>query len=143
MPIDWNITMGATTTAANTAAATPAKLTPQQESEALNALLVTAEKDLKATKDEMQILKLQASEALWIDLDTNQKTVVEYFEFEHKFLQGLAESAFASVLRGRVSSALNKCIVERHAAYNKGRTATVAELDTEIKTLEALKSSIS
>lgn len=135
--------MGATSNAAAAVSNTAAKPTAAQESEALNALLTATEKDLKATKEEMAALKLAESKALFIDLDAAQSRVTEYFELEHKELQKMATSAFASVLRGKVQSAINKCIVEKHNAFNKGRTNAVAELAEEITILEKLKADVS
>jgi hypothetical protein len=83
-------------------------------------------------KQNLEDVKAAEQVVVLVELTENQTAVLHELEiFEDR--DNIATSAFASALRGKMQSAIDKAIKAKYEADSRGKKAVSAELETEIQ----------
>lgn len=75
----------------------------------------------------------------YVDFDQYQIAAMEKLGIDKEEASKIANSAFASALRGKVQSVIDRAIKAKYHAMNKGKDALSAECEAEIQEFMNLK----
>lgn len=85
-----------------------------------------------------EALESESSVAL-VEMDQYQLAAMEKLGIDSEEMNKIAASAFASALRGKVQSVIDRAIKAKYHAMNKGKDALSAECEAEIQEFMNLK----
>ena len=121
---------------------TPEQIAAQAEANAKAEAQWFAEVQRKEQMDNLKAAVKAEETIVLVELFESHQTAIEILGIERKTVQTMAESAFASVLRGKVDAAIRKLKGEAFDAHRRKNTTIAEALAVEILGLEQLKSTI-
>lgn len=92
-------------------------------------------------KEVLVAAKAAEATVVLVELDDAQTVALKYLEISEQ-RDSIAASAFSSVLRGKVQSAMDRAIKAKYIADAKNKPAVAAECEREIQKLLAMKRSL-